>query len=203
MERTVHFLLFNKLLGAMACVSAIFFITGCMPKIENEDPVDSVVITGNDILPAPGLNARIHLYGTCPTKTKNLKMTIDNTAFTLTPSGTIVDGSGTPVGTCTNGNMVITYPVPNPGLSRPIYFQVKAQMNDGRISLYWAQININYAQPSGGPPGFAVTSGGGSITGGADKVIGTTGEVTSPIILNHPSMRVQSGFNGIIFDGSI
>lgn len=192
----------ERIYQVIAWLMILLISWGCMPKIENEDPVESVTITGNDIISPSAGNARIHIYGTCPQMTKNFKVSVDQDSYSVSSASGLVESSGVPIGTCTNGAMVITYPVPNPATSRTISFKIKAQMNDGRISLYWAQANVNYALPVPAVKGFAVTSGGGSVTGGGDKVMGTT-EIISPIILNHPNLKVRSGLNGIIFDDSI
>ncbi len=204
MKRTKHIqFLKNTLKVSLATI--VVGLVACMPKIENEDPVDSVVITGNDIVNVAGA-ARIHIYGTCPAQTKILKVMVDQSSFNVSSSSSIVDSSGIPAGTCTNGSMTVTYPVSNPAQSRTIVFKIKAQMNDGRVSLYWAQISVNYAMPTTGVAGFAVTAGGASATGGADKVWNSMGEpysYLSSFINNTATIKAQTGVNGIIFDDGI
>ncbi len=184
---------------------ALAFLTACMPKIQNEDPVASPELLSHEILRYSGTLAKVLLHGTCPITTKEFRISAEDISHTVaSTSASLLDSSGVPVAKCTNGVLLIEYPVPNPTAARVIPFKVKVKTNDGRLSMYWSKLNVNYAMPLPNISGFAVTSGGADVTGGTKRVLGSAGEPAGvPLEINGGAIKLRSGLHGVLFDEGI
>jgi hypothetical protein len=175
-----------------------------MAKVENEDVVQSVEITSHEI-ERTGPNSKIILHGICPKYTSVLKINVNSAGFDVSPASMLnyVADSGTPVGECNNGVLLIEYPVPNPQTARIISFKVKSKMQDGKISLYAAMRDVDYSIPAENLPGYAVTSGGAfegssgiTINSSAGLVAGRSNQ----IVISGANATLRAGLQGILYD---
>lgn len=189
------------------CISMSLFLISCMAKVENEDVIDSVEITSHEI-ERDGPNAKVILHGVCPRYTSVLKINVESSGHDVSPSSmsnpsAYVAGSGVPIGECNNGVLRVEYPVPNPGTSRVIPFKVKAKMPDGKISLYAALRNVDYAIPTESLPGFAVVSGGAFEGSSGITVHASAGIVynrNNAITITGANANLRAGLQGILYD---
>lgn len=185
---------------------SVIALTACMPKIQNEAPVESAELLSHEIFRYSGTEAKIVLHGTCPITTKEFRISAEETSHSVTStSASLVDGSGIPIATCTAGVLLIEYPVPNPTTARIVPFKVKVKTNDGRLSVYWAKLNVNYSLPVPNISGFAVTSGGADVTGGGTtRLHGSAGEPAGvPMVIDGTGIKLRSGLHGVLFDDGI
>jgi hypothetical protein len=201
MEKTI------RLNNIAKSICALLLLAGCMAKVENEDVIEGVEITSHDI-ERDGGNVKVTLHGTCPKSSTALKMDVDSTLFDVIPSSmtTYVDGSGVPVGNCVNGVLTVEYPVPNPTQQpRIIKFKVKAKMNDGKISLYAALRDVDFALPAENLAGFEVNSGGGFETTGAITIHASAGTVASrpgSYLIPGGTGNLRAGLQGLLYNDS-
>ncbi len=165
--------IFRPLLLCFLAVAA----TACMPKVEEDEVIPTVVIKSHAINGNRATEMRIALTGSCPVSTYIMRVFVNNSEYSVGQSSlAIVENSGVPVGTCANGVLSIDYPVPNPMVKRTITFKVKARLNDGRSSLDWAIRSVNYAPPVPELSGFAILSVGGISSGSTLTMYGAGGE---------------------------
>ena len=173
-----------------------------MPKVEEDEVVPTVTITSS-ATNGTTADMKITLLGTCPVGTYLMRVLINGGEFSVGDAAgtTAVAGSGKPIGTCSKaGTFSITYPVPDPLVSRAITFKIKARLTDGRSSLEWAVRTVNYTALSVATPGFAIgsvgsTANSGILTGGAYRLYSIGGEA-----VGH-SAGVPSSGAGIIRPG--
>lgn len=205
-----------RILKSSVCItlfaSLILLVGACMPKVEEGGDVEDVIITSHEI-ERNGTNAKIILHGTCPKATDSYRVNVEDIGWDVySPLITAwSDGSGQPVGTCTNGVLNIQYPVPRPKESRVIPFRVKAKMADGMLSLYPAMRDVPYDLPSLGLPGYAVTSGGAFETTGAVTIHASAGIIhsynptpsTGSLFVPGASAAIRAGLQGILYDDTL
>lgn len=193
-------------------LASMLLASACMPKVEEGGDVEDVIITSHEI-ERNGTNAKVILHGTCPKATDSYRVNVEEIGWDVySPLITAwSEGSGQPVGTCTNGVLNIQYPVPRPDESRMISFRVKAKMADGKLSMYPAIRDVLYNMPSLSAPGFAVTSGGAFETTGSVTIHASAGIVhsynptpsTGMLVVPGVSASLRAGLQGIIFDDTL
>lgn len=203
---------FKPLYKFLTSLVAMLLISACMPKVEEPTAMEDITITSHEI-ERNGPNAKIILHGTCPMATDSYRVNVEELGWDVySPLITAwSEGSGQPVGTCTNGVLNIQYPVPRPEESRMVSFRVKAKMADGKLSMYPAMRDVPYELPSLGAPGFAVTSGGAFETTGSVTIHASAGIVhsynptpsTGTLVVPGASASLRAGLQGIIFDDTL
>jgi hypothetical protein len=179
-------------------IALAMLASGCMPKIENDDPIQALNLT--HIIEQDGANAHIVMSGACPANTHSVRVAVNSEKYTnVALRNSLTEGSGVPVGECKNGDLTIVYPVPNPGKKRQIQFEIRTRSHDGRSSRPF-YMSVNYAFPLSPVPGFAITSGGGVITGDGIKMHSSAGAPVSGIAVEGDDFTLRQGIHGVLFE---
>lgn len=153
-----------------------------MPKIEDDTGIDKPDVTTHSVTAVSPTDSDIILVGTCPPETNKLWISVDNADYKESVSSALARSLGIISGDCTNGVFSLSYPVPDPTVSKEITFLIRAANSEGRMGAIETYL-VSYNKPPVSVPGFAIVSVGGLAGSNTGNYFLTSGgQTVSPIL---------------------
>jgi hypothetical protein len=186
----------------------LVFAIGCMPKIEDDPGIDQLVVTNHSVNKISSSDSDIIMEGTYPGSVTKIYIAVDNDTFAEAKNASLARNLGVASVIYNNGRFTITYPLPNPYVSRNIVFKIRGGNSEGRqgeITIY----EMTYAKPPSAMPGFAIVSTGGLVSMGPNFVLTSVGQSVSPyrapasangVEVGSPSVMVRYGVIGVLLE---